>query len=162
MNDAMARRLAMTAGEARMMYGYAMAAFFGAVFAAIVVVRLDASAILMRPPTPYEIWIMVSGAIGAALGVRVARPQLGMPGLSAPLWGMVTATFVAPVIAGTLGLPLYGTMFGPFTMLVIFFASPALAVLWFAMLGVVHFLAMAWHDERDSIFGRPIERAEEY
>ena len=66
---------------------------------------------------------------------------------------MLIVTFFGPIIAGTLALPLYGTMFGPFTLGLIFFASPMTAVFWLGNLLGVHVLFLTWHSERDSIFG---------
>ncbi|MCW1951376.1 MAG: hypothetical protein KIH44_008410, partial [Octadecabacter sp.] len=53
---------------------------------------------------------------------------------------------------GTLGLPLYGTMFGPFIVVVTLLGAPILAMLWaFTLLGI-HILLASYQRERDSIF----------
>ena len=67
----------------------------------------------------------------------------------------ILISFAGSLIAGTLALPLYGTMFGPFALAVIFVSSPLLAGLWAFNLFGVHVLMCQWRIERDSIFGSP-------
>jgi len=51
-----------------------------------------------------------------------------------------------------MALPLYGTMFGPFTLFVSLFSAPLLALLWVNVLVGAHFLLAIWRTERDTIF----------
>ena len=139
-----------TQGERRMIVGYITTGAFGAVVALLVVFRLGEEEIFRRGLSLYEIWILVAGALGAMLAMRMT---LGRPGLRDPALGILGASFLGAIIAGTLALPLYGTMFGPFAMFVVFVGSPFTALLWFANLILVHFMMRLWHAERDSIFG---------
>ncbi|SMY07741.1 hypothetical protein [Flavimaricola marinus] len=145
------RRLSL--GERRLVLGCLITAILGAFLALIVVLRLDPDAVFQRPLSLYEQWILVAGAFGGGAGVILARDRLGRAGIIKPLAGLVIMTFVAAIIGGTLALPLYGTMFGPFTLAVIFTASPMIAALWFANGFAVHLMVRSWHSERDSIFG---------
>lgn len=142
-----------TQGERRMIVSYITTGAFGAVVALLVVLRLGEEESFHRALSLYEIWILSSGALGAMLALRMTRDRLGRPGWRDPALGILGASFLGAVIAGTLALPLYGTMFGPFAMFVVFVASPFTALLWFANLILVHFLMRIWHAERDSIFG---------
>lgn len=153
MRKSIARRQRQSLGERRMFLGCLITAVFGALMALIVVLRLDPQAMFQRPLGYYEWWIVFSGAIGGAVGVLLARDRLGRDGVADPLVGIAILTFSSAIIGGTLALPLYGTMFGPFTLAVIFAASPLVAGLWLANAVAVHFMVRSWHAERDSIFG---------
>lgn len=153
MSDLLLRAPSTTRGEVRLFLGYLFTGLFGAGLALVVVLRLDPEAIFNRAMSLYEYWIVVSGFLGGASAVFLARNKLGQPGLRAPLLGMAEVTFFGAIIAGTLCLPLYGTMFGPFTLALIFAASPLAAVLWAANLAAVHVMFRIWHRERESIFG---------
>lgn len=147
------RRL--TVGERALVWAYLTVSMFGVAFGLIVVLRLDPAAFFSRGMTVYEYWILVSGALGVCLALRISREKFGLPGLRDTLVGMVMVTFVAPIIAGTLALPLYGTMFGPMTLAIIFYVAPVTAALWFTSLTGVHFMLRRWQVERNSIFGAP-------
>ncbi len=149
------RHIRLTAGESKLVLAYVTVSLFGAVLAFCAVTRLSDGAMIVRAPTQYEVWICLCGAIGAATGLYLARHRLGQPGL-AGLWqaviGMALICFAGSLIAGTLALPLYGTMFGPFTLTVILAGSPVLAALWVTNLFGAHLLMGQWRTERDSIF----------
>lgn len=153
MSGLLARGPFLSKGEARLFLGCLFTALFGAALAFIVVLRLDSGAVFNRPMTTYEYWIVTSGFIGGAAAVYLSRHTLGHSGVSITLRGMASTTFLAALIAGTLGLPLYGTMFGPFTLVLIFAASPITAILWFCNLYAVHVFIREWQRERNSIFG---------
>jgi hypothetical protein len=153
MRNPFARGQGPSLGERRMVLGCLITATLGAFMALIVILRLDPEAVFQRPLGAYERWILLSGALGGASGVLLARHRLGRPGLADPLIGVALMTFSGAIIGGTLALPLYGTMFGPFTVAVIFAASPMIAALWLANGLAVHLMARSWHAERDSIFG---------
>ena len=140
-------------GERRLFIGQLMTGIFGALLALVVVFRLSPDALIDRPISGFEWWVVTAGFIGGWSATGLARERLGRRGLGNMLLGMGAVTFFAPIIAGTLGLPLYGTMFGPFTLALIFVASPITALLWAANLVGVHILFRTWHAERDSIFG---------
>ncbi len=142
-------------GERALAIALLATALFGAVVATIAVMRFDRGAVIGRPLSPYEIWIVASGAIGAAAGLYLWRHRighLGPRGAVRSLGGMVLVSVLGAVIAGTLALPLYGTMFGPFTLVVILASSPFAAMAWFVNQLAAHLLVQRFHAERDSIF----------
>lgn len=152
MNGLFARGPALTQGERGLMLGYFFTGLFGAALALVIVLRLDAAALFGRALVLHEYWILTSGLLGGALGVRVARGRLARPGPANAVMGMVSATLFGAVIAGTLALPGYGTMFGPLALVLVFFAAPPVAILWAVNLIGVRVLVRAWDAERDSIF----------
>ena len=156
MSGLLARGPFLSKGEARLFLGCLFTALFGAALAFIVVLRLDSGAVFSRPMTPYECWIIASGFLGGGAAVYLSRHTLGHSGFAITLRGMVSTTFLAALIGGTLGLPLYGTMFGPFTLVLIFAASPVAAILWFCNLFAVHIFVREWQRERNSIFGEEL------
>ncbi|RYG91751.1 hypothetical protein EU803_04615 [Loktanella sp. IMCC34160] len=144
-----------TDGDKCRWLAYALIAAFGAGISLVAVARIGHGAGLSHAMSAYEQWIVVAGAIGAATGLFVARDRFGLPGMQGALRaarGGVIATITGPVVAGTLALPLYGTMFGPFTFVVMLAGAPILAVLWVLNLSAIHVLFRAWRKERDSIF----------
>ncbi|MBM1219461.1 hypothetical protein JQU17_04570 [Ponticoccus sp. SC2-23] len=156
MGGMLARDPFLSRGEARLVLGCVFTALFGAALAFVVVLRLDSGAVFNRAMTTYEYWIVTSGFIGGGVSVYLSRHALGHSGFAITLRGMASTTFLAALIAGTLALPLYGTMFGPFTLVLIFAASPVVAFLWFCNLFAVHVLVREWQRERNSIFGEKL------
>lgn len=143
----------MTKGERSLLWSHLTVGFFGLGFGLIILLRINPGAIFSIGPTLYEYWLLTSGILGASLALRLAQHRLGRPGISDAVKGMALVTFVAPILAGTLALPGYGTMFGPFTLCLIFWAAPITAALWFTSLTGIHLMMRQWHSERDSIFG---------
>ena len=99
---------------------------------------------------------LVSGALGCMMALRLSRERFGRPGVKDALIGMALTTFAGSILAGTMALPFYGTMFGPFTLAIIFWVAPLTLVLWISSLTGVHFLLRKWQEERDSIFVKPV------
>ena len=148
-----------TEGERARALAYITIALFGAGFAFLTVTRMYGARVLGAGLTWYDLWIVVSGGIGAAAALFLAGDRMGQPGFRGiyrALVGMIWVSFVGALIAGTLALPFYGTMFGPFTLGVTLTSAPLLAMLWFANLLSVHALLTRWHIERDSIFVKPV------
>jgi hypothetical protein len=69
--------------------------------------------------------------------------------------GIVLICFTAPIVAGSLALPLYGTMFGPFMFGTTIVAVPLLGLIWAFTLLAVHLCLAPWRRERDSVFTAP-------
>lgn len=155
MRKALVGLTTLSKGERCLIYSHLALGFFGLGFGLIILLRLNPDAVFSAGPTPYEYWLLVAGVLGATLSLRLAQHRLGRPGLANALSGMMIVTFFAPVLAGTAALPGYGTMFGPFTLGLIFWAAPITAALWFTSLTGIHFMMRHWHAERDSIFGAP-------
>jgi hypothetical protein len=148
----------MTDGERCLGLAYVIVALFGAGMAFVTVTRMGQGAILSRPMTGYETWIVVTGAVGGLAGLYLGSGLMGGTGLVGHLrgaLGTLSVSFLGALIAGTLSLPFYGTMFGPFTLAVSLAGAPILAGLWFSNLMAAHLLIGAWRIERDTIFNRP-------
>lgn len=155
--NALWKRLQLTEGERGVILAYFVVCVFGAGMALSVVGQLGGAETIMRSLSRYDIWIILSGCIGSGIGLYVGRNWMGHPGFSGwrnAIIGLFVITFAAAICAGTLALPFYGTMFGPFTVIMSFVGSPILAVFWFAILLSAHALMTDWRYERDSIFRR--------
>lgn len=153
-------KFSMTDGERSLTLAYVFVALFGAGMAFVAVAQMGQGAIIGRAMNWYEWWIVTTGALGGVIALFLAGDRMGQPGWRGHLRGAMGAiwvSFVGALIAGTLALPLYGTMFGPFTLGVTLAGSPPLAALWFANLMSAHLLISAWRIERDSIFAVPTD-----
>ena len=58
----------------------------------------------------------------------------GALGLARAIVGSVAVAILAAIVAGTLIVPLYGTVYGPLLIVSEFIAKPWLAVAWFGVL----------------------------
>jgi len=122
---------------------YLIIALFGAGLAFLVVNRLGGSDVIIRPLGAYDFWVIFSGALGAILGVISSRKWFGKKGMSGVMnvaVGVPLISFLAAIYAGTLALPVYGTMFGPLALAVTFYESPLLMIMWGWTLLCVHLI----------------------
>ena len=145
----------MTRGERAMLYSYFMTALYGAALCFVTVAGIAHLNGFLVPRSIFHIWVLVAGALGACYGLKACLSWLGHDGVRGWLGaaaGTLIIAFVAAIIAGTLVLPLYGTMFGPFTLLIAIIERPFIAVLWVAGFARVHLWVLEWRHERDSIF----------
>lgn len=147
----------LSAGERRLALAYMAVGGFGAILAMTVLQRLEAGPVSLNPGT---VWMLLSGAIGAMTALHLRRDHLGragLPGLGRAVISGLWITVVGGLIAGTLALPVYGTMFGTWLLLVVLAQTPIMTLLWAMMLGACHMMLGRWRAERDSVF-RPIVR----
>lgn len=145
----------MSPGERLRRVAYAATAVAGALLALVVAVRLGHPADQGLWLSTYGVWVTLAGLAGGFVGLRLTEHLFGHPGL----WGAVKALLgilliclVAPVVAGSLALPLYGTMFGPFMFGTTIVAVPLLGLLWAATLLAAHMCLAPWRRERESVF----------
>lgn len=109
------------------------------------------------------LWRLMAGFIGTIGILWLCRGRFGWPGPRGWLamgQGVVLVTVFAPVAAGTLVLPFYGTMFGPLALVITLLHRPLLALVWFGTLVAGHRMAMVYREERATIFAsrrRPAE-----
>lgn len=106
----------------------------------------------------YQIWIVLAAGIGGVVALFLSGDRLGQSGKSGVLRGIggaIWVTFIGSLIGGTLGLPVFGTMFGPFIVVVTLLGAPLLALLWVFNLFGIHMLLGIYQRERDSIFEPP-------
>lgn len=149
------RRLSLSDGERSVLLAFIGVAIFGAGLSFTVVNRLGGSDTILRALGAYDYWIILAGALGAAVGLYIGSPRLGHPGLLGfrrALFGYVVVTFAATVVAGSLALPGYGTMFGPFAAILTFWETPLLLAFWATVLVACHLLFAIWRRERDTLF----------
>lgn len=103
----------------------------------------------------YETWIIAASGIGGMMALFLSGDRMGQSGPKGALRavaGAIWVTFIGALISGTLGLPIYGTMFGPFIVSVTLAGAPLLAMLWTFNLVGVHLLLGIYQRERDTIF----------
>ncbi|MEM1233707.1 MAG: hypothetical protein AAGH70_06235 [Pseudomonadota bacterium] len=101
-------------------------------------------------------WISaLCAAAGAIIGTLLMRQRFGgrglQGGLNAVLAGLL-ATFLMGIVAGTLVLPIFGTMFGPWLILTTVLAKPWLSLPWLLSLYALNLAMKEYRDERDSVF----------
>lgn len=144
-----------TQGARARLLGFAIVASYGAVMGYLAVLRFSDGAVAARGLSLYEGWIVLGGALGgmAALGLagdRVGQSGPGtMPGILA---GLIRVSLLGAIIAGTLALPVYGTMFAPLTLILTLATSPVLALSWVACMGAVHLCMVAYRSDLDPVF----------
>lgn len=148
------RRLDFTEGERSIALAYFYVAVFGSALGINVVLTLGGVAAWITPFSYYDYWVISSAAIGGCVGLYLGQDRMGHDGpmgLGRAVWGMVWISFVGALIGGTLALPFYGTMFGPFTLIMTLLQTPILAVLWTCALLAAHIMFKKRRIERDSI-----------
>jgi len=153
--NALLEKLHLTEGEKGVLLAAIVVAVFGAGVAHSVVGQLGGGLRIIRSLSNYDIWIIVSGAIGSVIGLYIGRNWFGHAGLAGwrkAIIGIGITTFASAICSGTLALPFYGTMFGPFSVVMTFIGNPLLAVFWVSILLAAHALIVDWRNERDSIF----------
>ena len=147
----------LTEGEQQLVTAYAMTCAFGAGLGLMTVTHMSHGSILEGGLTLYHRWIVLCGALGCGLALKLAGDRMGQSGpngFARGMLGVVWVSVVGAVIAGTLALPFYGTMFGPFTLAIMLVSSPMLALMWFANLLASHLLIRNWRTEQDRLFAR--------
>ncbi|SHI61000.1 hypothetical protein [Wenxinia saemankumensis] len=147
--------LKLSAGERQQVQSYAAMALVSAFVGYVVVVNLDAGRSVFDPLGPYHVWLIVAATLGGVLGLHFVRSHLGHSGPRGWLRlarAIAQGTLYAGLFGGTLALPLYGTMFGPFTLLVTLAAWPAVGLMWVLIYLIAHLHRAEYQRERDSIF----------
>ena len=128
----------LTKGECGRALAFALVGACSAGLGYLAVLHLDQNAFLDEMSW-YQTWVVVASGLGGLSALR---------GLAGAIW----VTFIGSLIGGTLSLPFYGTMFGPFIVTVTLLGVPLLAILWAFNLFGVHVLMGIYQRERDSIF----------
>lgn len=146
--------LNLTQGERSMALAYFGVAFFGAVLGLNVVLTLGGAAAWIAPFDAYDYWVIFSGAAGGCAGLYFGHDWMGHAGprgFGRALLGVIWVSFLGALIGGTLALPFYGTMFGPFTLLMTLLSAPIVAAMWISALLSAHLMIKVRRVERDSI-----------
>ena len=149
------KKIGLTEAERGLAFAFFGIGVFGAILAFSVVNRLSGGQTIFRGFGLYDVWVIASGVAGACGGLYAARRWFGDVGaqgwIRASVGSFVT-TFFGALISGTLALPFYGTMFGPFALATSFIAHPLLAIFWVTTLAAAHMMYVRYRNERDSIF----------
>lgn len=138
-------------GERGLVLASAAIAVIGALTSHLVLHHLN----VVPASAALRAWTVVAGGIALPLAVWLLRGQIGHAGWDGAIRATIAFWAAVPLvglIGGTLLLPLHGTMFGPLGLVATLIAHPPLAALWVASFAGTHLMAMAWRDERDSIF----------
>lgn len=141
-------------GERARMLAFVLVGACSAGLGFLAVLHLDRSA-FFDGFSWYETWIIVAAGIGGMMALFLSGDRMGQSGSKGALRavaGAIWVTFIGALVGGTLGLPFYGTMFGPFIVSVTLAGAPLLAMLWAFNLVGVHFLLGIYQRERDTIF----------
>jgi hypothetical protein len=121
----------------------------------LAVLQFNSGKALIRGLTWYETWITLAAGLGGMMALFLAGDRVGQHGpwmMTRALAGIIWISLVGAIIGGTLALPLYGTMFAPFTLIVTLTTSPVIALIWAAHMLAVHVLMAVYRRERDSVF----------
>ena len=127
-------------------------AFLGAGVGYETLVFLAPEQILDPSVTSYEIWVILSamiGACGALLSMLDHFGHRGVRGAFRLIRGGLSVTFLGSLIGGTLAMPMFGTMFGPFAFVMLFVTKPSVGAMWAGSLIAAHILLRGWRVERD-------------
>ncbi|MFO7805726.1 MAG: hypothetical protein R6V30_08665 [Paracoccaceae bacterium] len=152
------KRLNMSDGERSVFLAYCAVAMFGAGLSFVIINGLGGGETVLRKFTAYDLWSMVAGTVGAPAGLYISRRWFGGSGIigwARMLVGVPCVAFFGGIAGGTLALPFYGTMFGPFSVAMTFWAMPLLALFFVLMLVATHMLFAVYHRERDTLFRMP-------
>lgn len=148
--------LSFSAGERNFLWALIGTCLVGAILSCIAVLRLTETYPASQFELAFTSWTAVAGFVGAGAALwSTYNRWFGKPGTAGWISAMIGALLVSgigSVVAGSLILPLYGTMFGPLQLFVTLIDTPVLAVVWFGMLMCAHVLLTRWRSERDSIF----------
>ncbi|WP_185020754.1 hypothetical protein [Histidinibacterium lentulum] len=143
-------------GERARVLAWLIVATGGAILCRVSVGRIDTGPVLPVVALGwYDLWILAAGVTGGLGGFYLVRESLGQTGPAGwtrAIFAALVLGFSGSVIAGTLVLPIYGTMFGPLVLAVTLIDLPVLAVAWTGSLVGVHLLMQRWREERESIF----------
>ena len=142
-------------GERGIYLAYVFVGIFGAISSFVVVNDLGGEHGILRALGLYDIWAIISGAIGAPSGLYVGRKWLGKKGLKgffSACCAIPVVSFIGSLIGGTIALPIYGTMFGPLALAGTFYENPIMLIMWSWTIFFAHLLFAEYRKERDTIF----------
>ena len=107
------------------------------------------------------LWVLaLASAGGACISGYLLRDRFGFVGrmgFTKACFGSVLATLALGVAAGTLVLPIFGTMFGPWLLVLTIATKPWMALPWLAALYGFHLAFISYRNERKTIY-RHVER----
>lgn len=141
-----------TEGEVCFAVAIAIVAFLGAGVGYETLFFLAPEQAMDSAITGYEVWVILSAMIGACVALVSMLGQFGHRGLHGAfslIRGVLSVTFLGSLIGGTLAMPMFGTMFGPFAFVMLFVTKPTVGAMWAGSLIAAHILLRGWRVERD-------------
>ncbi|WP_245540976.1 hypothetical protein [Octadecabacter antarcticus] len=154
MRPSLRKYFGLTEGERARVLAFALVGTCSATLGYLAVLHLDSDS-SFDGLSWYQTWLVVASGLGGMIALFLSGDRMGQPGSAGAtraVAGALWVTFIGALIGGTLGLPLYGTMFGPFIVVVTLMAAPLLAMLWAVNLFGTHILMGIYQSERDTIF----------
>lgn len=146
----------LSGGEKNYLLALSSIGVVGAILAIVVTLRLSAHGAIRIEVDAFTVWTAIAGCIGAMCGfTSVYSRWFGFPegaGWIRALIGGLLLSGIGSVVAGTLILPYYGTMFAPFQLIIAMIEFPVLGLVWVAIIVCAHKLLEDWRAERESIF----------
>ncbi|WP_147124481.1 hypothetical protein [Shimia ponticola] len=101
------------------------------------------------------LWKIAAAMCSAGIAARSATRFFGgrgPVGTARAVFGAVVGTLAFGVLGGTLILPIFGTMFAPWFVVLTLFKQPILGVLWALAWTAFAIARIRYEDERDTIF----------
>lgn len=154
MRQSLRNKRSLSEGERARALAFLLVAVFSSALGYLAVLHINKHA-FFEELTWYETWIVAAAGLGGAIGLFLSGDRMGQSGGLGVLRGLaggVWVTFYGALIGGTLALPFYGTMFGPFVVSITLLGAPLLSILWIVHLMGIHILLGIYQRERDSIF----------
>ena len=141
-----------TDGEIYLGLACTVMAFMGAIVGYEILSLLVYDNANVFPINYYQIWAILTSVFAVSISFLCMSQQFGERGLTGifkAIKGGLIVTFLYSLIAGTLVLPLWGTMFGPFAFIMLFVTKPFIAFIWVGSLLTAHMLMCGWRVERE-------------
>ncbi|MFZ3581090.1 hypothetical protein ACOI1H_02815 [Loktanella sp. DJP18] len=163
MRDRFVHPLRPTPGERRLLAAGLGVAVCGGLMSFVIVTQMGQNKTMLRSMTDADLWFVTAGMLGGIGGLYMGRNWLGHGGPAGAVKavaGMLVVSFAGALIAGSLALPLYGTMFGPLMLGLTLAGNPALALLWLTVMTGSHLLFRTWRREKKSLFAPLAAQAE--
>lgn len=148
------KRRKFSEGERARALAFVLVGVCSALMGYLAVLHLDRAA-LFESLNGYRRWIVAVSGFGGMLALFLSGDRLGQPGSKGAAKGAAGAlwvTFIGALISGTMALPFYGTMFGPFVVFLTLIGAPLLIILWCFNFVSVPILLGIYQRERDTIF----------
>ena len=140
-------------GTRALVKAYLLTAISGGGVGFLAVLHLDRQAFL-EALTLYQYWVIVASAIGGVIALYLAGEKIGSSShvsIVQRVAGSIWFMFVGALVGGTLALPLYGTMFGPFVVAVTLIGSPFIVLICVCNMIAINMLMSSYRSERETM-----------
>lgn len=119
--------------------------------------RLRLDGVLAGMSVHMIVWIVVAAILGMVIGFAIhfrAIGHRGACGIVRSLAAQIMLTLTATLIAGTLIVPLHGTLYGPLVVAELAVDGPVPLVVWPFEALTIHWLMTIWQAEKACAFRR--------